>query len=213
MSLINEALKKAQRERDKAPANPDQTFGGEGGNTPPSPGGDRGGNGSGPNWGLIIIIIVLFSVISILVTLLITSRKAESPVVAAGPTPTPQPAATASVPTPSPAPLVAPAAAAPALVQPAKIQPLITATSPGTTLSPVVPSVSEERTRRQSLVDQLRISGVRITERGNRALVNDRLVRVGDPLEAIPGLKVLEIERERIVLTDESGHRFVKRIQ
>lgn len=181
MSLINDALKKAQRERDDAGRLPPPHVPG----LPPPP----QGKGPGRPFWPILVGAALVAAGSTWLTLRLTRPDSAGPVASASqtpspaPTPSPVPPPPASpLPTPSPTPL-----------------PLLT-------LSP-----EAERARIQAVVDRLTIAAIRISENGNRALVNDRLLRTGDALEGLPGVRVKEIANDRIDFIDTEGRLYTKR--
>ncbi|WP_404420984.1 hypothetical protein [Nibricoccus sp. IMCC34717] len=220
MSLINDALKKAQREREN------QNTGGA--FTPPPPSANFPSPASPPPprgrpWLLIAALVVFVSGLTAWLTSRISTKPAEAPVVTAAPKPTAAPQATATPsaplvvaaaePTRAPAPTSRPAPTMAPRRQATPVPTQAPMVAPAKSLEPVRISPAAERARKLLLVNQLRVSGVRISERGNRALINDRLVKIGDTVESIPGLTVVEIEQESIVFTDDTGHRYTKRLQ
>lgn len=128
MSIINDALKKAQRQRTDDPAQI----------VPPMPGGESGSGGarrgrgrSGSPTVLIASGALALVAVSVIITIILVNRRSTPPVVAAASQPpATKPTATSALPAPAPtvvAPIVAPTMAAPSPVS---------ASSPRTTAKP-----------------------------------------------------------------------------
>ncbi len=183
MSLINDALKKAQQERANPPPPPGQTP--VGFSPPPSPTPRRF------SWGLLAVILV--SCVGTALFLRWFDSPASSSVAASAPSPTPT-----SRPAPESSPVAAAVTSAPT-------------PTPLPTPTPVV-SPEAEQARRQAFVDRFRITGIRLSSSGNRALINDRLVRVGDLLDPVSGLTVHTIETNAIVCIDPQGRTYRKAV-
>ena len=214
MSLINQALRKAQQQRtpnrETTPA--DQTRAPQQNNYPQ--------RSSTPKPGLLIGLIVGIAVLIGLVAglTIIVLRNA--------PAPSAQPA-TAPV-------------AAPAISQPA-LQPLTAAqpsTAPIQTSNSGSPSVLDElRQARQAAeakaaedtlatkktaaqpsqdiikwLSKARVSGVRLSGSGNKVILNNKAYSVGDTVNLALGLKVLIILEKRILFVAPNGKKYMKQI-
>ncbi|MFT3870521.1 MAG: hypothetical protein QM715_18890 [Nibricoccus sp.] len=159
-------------------------------------------------------------------------EKAEPPasaVAAAEPPPTisfpTKPAATAkSTPAPAPAPATKPAATAtapvvslppdstpPAASAPAPAQPAPAALPP--IYAPRAPAPVNNATRIQNFIDRLRVTSVRISDKGSKVILNDRLFNVGDMVDPGLELKLVKIEPGVITFTEPGGKKFIKLYQ
>jgi hypothetical protein len=229
MSLINDALKKAARQRAE-----DQY------EAAPAP--DKGGRRRIARHGapmtvqtmvLLAAGAVTLIVASVVITGVLLSGKLEPKPVAAAkpvlPTPAPQaaPVIVVKVPpapvAPSPKPTAAPPTAAPVVVAP----------PPSPTPSPVVeapvveaPVVQVAPTQApkpvavappmshgeqvQSFIDKLRVTGVRAAGTDSKALVDGHVYRVNDILDRGLGIKLVQVDADHLTLVDSEGVTYVK---
>jgi hypothetical protein len=206
MSLINEALKKAQnRHGDSTPAA--MTTGGPAG----IPGPPRKGKTPFGKIVLIVAAIVLLCVlVSVSVTMLLVRRAPPQPLA------TPQkPGASPFVNVASPPAAPSPAASpgpTPATV-PLTSQPVIAGPEPAPVVvapEPVAAPTIKLGTRIQAFVDRLRVTGIRISDTGNKAILNDHLFRVNDLIEPGLGLRLTGIEPSLLTFTDETGETYLR---
>lgn len=238
MSLINEALKKAQHQR-SGPTD-----------LPPMPGGGGAGRGnSGMPKGIFVLMIAgafVVVVISVVATVIFVNRSsAPKAVVASTPVqPVPSPAVTTSAPTEVKAPVVpapetssvaiapvtikiplpaAPVAPAPTptVVQAAPVAaaPTPAATTPATpaTTEPT-PAAATEPAATGSLadriadyVDKLRVTGIRTSETGgSKVLMNEKVYRANDVVNRALGLKLIKITSDSLTFADATGATYVK---
>ncbi|ATC62505.1 hypothetical protein CMV30_00120 [Nibricoccus aquaticus] len=218
MSLINDALKKAQNRH---------------GDTTPPPSGATGPASipSAPRKGktpvgkiaLICVGIALLSAAISTTVILLVVRKDEP-----APLPAP-PVATLPQPT-QPAPLASPVSApttAPVTAVPATSSPITSTEASSPTTAPVVsappvavtlpaPTPPEPApaiklgTRIQSFIDRLRVTSIRISDTGNKAILNDRLFRINDLVEPSLGLRLTDIQPSQLTFTDESGATYLR---
>jgi hypothetical protein len=215
MSLINDALKKAQNRHGES--------------TPPTPGPAGPASipaaprkGKSPLGKVILIgsgIALLSAAVSTAVILVVIRKDPPPPAPVVGPAPaetsapiSPAPAVLSPI-KPSEAP--APSPVAPATGTPVQPPPIITAAP--TPPSPVVfPPAAEPAptiklgTRIQSFIDRLRITSIRISDTGNKAILNDRLFRVNDLVEPSLGLRLTEIKPSQLTFTDEVGNTYLR---
>jgi len=239
MSLINEALKKAQHQR-SGPMD-----------SPPMPGGGSG-SGRGPQGmpkGTMILLIaaaVVVIVVSVVTTVYFLNRgpteiaAERPPAIKLGPVTLPKPAANSSpvviapvviqppaittppppppaatTPAPGPASTAAavPAAVAPAIAAPADSQPPTTtaATTPSADTTPPAPGPDAPLAERiADYVDKVRVMGIRTSESGSKVLMNDKVYRVNDVVNRSLGLKLTKIEPDSLTFTDANGATYVK---
>jgi hypothetical protein len=220
MSLINDALKKAQnRHGDSTPATP--------GAAGPAaiPSAPRKGKSPVGKIALICVGIALLSgAVSTTVILLVV--RDENPAPLPAPT-TPQAAPTTPAGTPATAtpvipaspiattpvltPSATPSPVAPATsetpIQPAPATPVVSLPPPAP--EPVAPAI-KIGTRIQAFVDRLRITSIRISDTGNKVILNDRLFRVNDLVEPSLGLRLTDIQQKQLTFTDESGNTYLR---
>jgi hypothetical protein len=234
MSLINEALKKAQRTRDPSPPREPVSSGAEflGERVP------RRGRGMEPKTTLLIVLATVgaCSLAGAAAYLLLADKS--NPIV---PAPTTA-MATLSVATPpasdpveeptvslrlapvlTPAPAVAPAVASPVTPAPVAAAPTVTPapeSAPATVMAaPPAPAVVERRpvpsvpTLNPEVVeflDRLRIAGVRPSATDPKVLMNDRVYRQQDIVNRDLGLRITGITESKLTFVDESGYVYTR---
>ena len=225
MSLINDALKKAQnRHGESTPPTPGQA----GPATIPS----RPGKGKTPLTKMVLIGagIGAFSAAVSTAVILFVLRK-DPPEPSAPPVAVPSAASASSTQpaTPISAPLVTPPPVSPASTPsttPAPVtasteipaaSPFTVSADPTPTITPVAPvSLPEPApaiklgTRVQAFVDRLRVTSIRISDTGNKAILNDRLFRVNDLVEPSLGLRLTDIQPSVLTFTDETGNTYLR---
>jgi hypothetical protein len=215
MSLINDALKKAQHR--------------QGDTTPPAAGtpgparvpGQPSGRPKSPVHGFAIGVIATLLVVaaSVAVTVYLLRddapppRNPAPPAASAANAPAASPAPLAAPSTPAPLPATAPAipatTSAPAPVAPPVAVTPATATPPPPPAEPTIPTL-KLGTRIQSFVDRLRVTSIRISDTGNKAILNDRLFRVNDLVEPALGLRLTDIQPHLLTFTDENGATYLR---
>jgi hypothetical protein len=224
VSLINDALKKAARQRAQ------ETDG-----LPPMPGGgySRGPARGGAKKTQTMILVgggaVVLVVVSVVLTGIMMNKGAPEakPVAFAVTTPVPTPAAAApkivvqpaqvaitlpqaapiaqapvptALPTSTPVPIVREEpAAAPAVVQAA---PTPAPTAP--------PAATLQPDQIQNLVDNYHISGVRAAGAGSKALIDGHVYKVNDLVDRLIGLRLVKVEEDRLTFTDRTGTTYVR---
>ena len=229
MSLINEALKKAQKQRTGEPE-PLPTIGGESAARIA-----RRGKPAGFSALIIRIVAGAIGVIAIVVATVIFMRRspAEStpvkpaPVVTQAPvvqTPVTKPVEAAPQPqgeTPAPAvakPMVV--AAAPAKIEPAK-PPVVETPAPAivtpVATAPLITTPSTEATRPGRLearavtfIEAIRVTGIRASGSDRKVLMNDRVYRLGDLVEPEMGLTLVGIATNALTFQDEKGAKYTR---
>ncbi len=209
MSLINDALKKAARQRTEEQAD-----------VPTSP--LTSGRKRIPRRGTPMTVQTLMLIIggaavlvlaSVIVTFVLVSGKSESklvqearavPVVAAAPAPQPPPAVAVSVPVevhpPTPVPTAEPVVQAAPNPTPA---PVVVAAKP---IAPPRSRVEQV----QSFIDALRITGVRLAGTESKVLVDGHVYRVNDMLERSLGIKLVQVDADHLTLVDSAGATYLK---
>lgn len=232
MSLINDALKKAQRQRTTDAA----------GVAPPMPGetGARVTRRGKPLASQSVLLIVAASVVLIVVSVAATvyllrepSAPATTPIIAQSSPPVGQLPAPADSPPVSPVvfvpltpPTETPVVQIPEPVShpappPATIptMPTVVATSPPAAViaaqtepasRPVVPATDEPDERILDYIDRLHVLGVRSSGSDSRVLMNDRVYRVNDVVDRGLGLRLIEVQSGRLEFEDASGVRYTK---
>lgn len=230
MSLINEALKKAQRARHDgtAPATGDA----EGSVA------KRAEPKSAKSTLLIAVGAATLVVVSMVGTALWMSRSpaphaetkpiavkpAESaatssptlvvPPISAPPATTP-PATTTAKPNP---PSVKPAPANPAPTSPAPLASAPIATPPNAapavvsapTPSPEPPPAAKPDERVHQFVEAIRVTGIRASGTESKVLMNDRVYRVNDIVERTLGVRLTKVSTDSLTFTDANGVTYVK---
>lgn len=216
MSLINDALKKAQNQRAGLPPIP--------GPTPAPPKGAASvpttpRKGKTPVSKSILIGVtasLLCALISIAATLYILKEDAPPaplPPAMAAVSPVVAPAPAAVVPVNAPlvtAPIAPGVATEPApivMTPPPAPLPTITAPSAATVSAA---ATKQTAARIQSFIARLRVNSIRISEGGNKAIINERLFRTGDVIEPSLGLKLVGIENGQLTFVDEAGNQYFR---
>ena len=229
MSLINDALKKAQKQRT--------------GDTPsltamPSVGGEsaariaRRGKPAGFNTMVIWIGVGVAALAVVIVGVVLLLRpKAPAPVTAppvakvAPATPAPQPVQPVAPPVIAPPTTTASVAPAPTLPAPSQVSaPVVTAPpivasstvvlapapapEPAKPATPGVPRKLENRAI--NYINSIRVAGIRASGTDSKVLMNDRVYRIGDLVEAEMGLHLTGITTNSLTFEDEQGGRFTR---
>jgi len=140
---------------------------------------------------------------------LVTKTAAQPPAVESAPTPVSTPVVKAQ-PQPEPAPTVSLPAAKPAAA-PVPPKPAPTVLPP--LYSPRAPTPVNNSARVQNFIDRLRVSGVRISGRGSKVILNDRLFSAGDVVDPTLELKLTKIEDGVLTFTDTNGKNYLKLFQ
>jgi len=231
MSLINEALKKAQKQRT--------------GETPPltampSVGGEsaariaRRGKPAGFNSLVLRIGLgVAGLAVVVIAAVLLIDRKVAAPVPPAttttnvpAPSTQPKPVESTQPSTPSSA---AASAATATLVVPntasaAPAQGAATSTTSTTVVfTPVEPAAAQPapepakptvarklEPRAIKYIESIRVAGIRAASGDRKVLMNDRVYRIGDTVEAEMGLKLAGITVNSLTFEDENGGRYTR---
>lgn len=230
MSLINEALKKAQHQRT-----------GSGVDAPPMPGGGSGRSRgpSGMPTGTLVLLIAgaaVVVVLSVVATVYFVNRPSGPKVAAAAPVvaaPVSAPAAPTSAPlaaTASPviiAPVIIkapvpvvekPVTPAPAVEQSAPATAAVTTPPPAPVPVPTpIPAPADDPAAEGSLadrianyVDKIRVTGIRTSETGSKVLMNDKVYRLNDLVDRKLRLRLVKIEADSLTFADASGATYVK---
>lgn len=203
MSLINEALKKAQRERSGTPS----------GAMPNT--GDFDQRAAPPKRTQSLILIVGGAAALVVLSVGITVYLVSRPPVAAPSTPvvaTPEPVAAVE-----PVAVAEPVAAAPiiTLAIPAiekasdQVPPAAVVTAAPVEAVPVAPARQPEL-HIQLFVDAIRVMGIRSSGGESKVLMNDRVYRVNDIVDRVLVLKLVKVEPEMLTFTDANGMVYTK---
>lgn len=212
MSLINDALKKAARQRAQ-----------EADGLPPMPG---GGHGRGPartgakKTQTMILVgggAVVLVVVSVVLTGVMMNKGAPEakPVAAVVPTQVPTLAPPAPKIMVQPAPVAitlpqavqapqAPAPAAPPTPAPAPIVVLAAPTPPPASAAPL------QADQIQNLVDNYHISGVRAAGAGSKALIDGHVYRINDLVDRLLGLRLVKVDEDHLTFTDRTGATYIR---
>jgi hypothetical protein len=207
MSLINDALKKAARQRTEEQA--------ELPSSPMSSGRKRIPRRGAPMTVQTLMLIIggaaVLVIGSVVVTVILVTGKSESklvqearavPAIAVTPTPQPAPAVAVSVPVevrpPTPVPTAEPvvqAAPTPA--------PVVVAAKP---IAPPRSRVEQV----QSFVDSLRVTGIRLAGSESKVLVDGHVYRVNDILDRNLGIRLVAVDADHLTLADSTGASYIK---
>jgi hypothetical protein len=236
MSIINEALKKAQKRHaeEQAPL------------PPPAPGGSPmrpSGRGNQPLPSQLFVLFALGAIVLIALSVLGTVYLLRRPAPAVAQAPTaaaPEKTAAASaVKSPpavlpanspvaqEPAPMRPPA---PVIPEPMEKSPAVSSpptSTPVTTVAPAPPPVAappavvaiappldptKPDPKISAYVDALQIAGVRITATSSKVLMNDRVYRQNEIVDRLLGLRLKKIEDDALIFVDERGVTYTKNL-
>jgi hypothetical protein len=234
MSLINDALKKAQKQRtgEPAPLASMPSIGGE-----PAAKIAKRAKPVAFNALLIRIGLVTGALIVVLVGGYLALHAKHSTPAPAVVSPAPKPAVTEvavkpSAPTPKPAgtvpaapavtfnlPIAAPAAeehppvaatvTPPAL--PVETKPAAVVSTPPVEVKPVPAAPAAKLGPKEiNFIESLRIAGIRASATDSKVLMNDRVYRTGDIVEHDLGLKLIAITSNSLTFEDERGARYTR---
>jgi hypothetical protein len=217
MSLINDALKKAARQRAEEQADV----------VAPMPGGGtrrvarQGAPMRTQTMVLIAAAALVLIVVSVVVTgILMTGKPEIKPVAAAIPStvtppqqaPAPKiiiqaPTITVAVPQQS-----APAPVALAIPSPTPTPvPVVQAPVATAQSSPVAAAASQSHTDMvQGVVDGYHISGVRLAGAGSKALVDGHVYKLNDIVDKSLGLKLVKVDDGQLTFVDRDGNTFIR---
>jgi hypothetical protein len=219
MSLINDALKKAARQRAQ-----------EVDGLPPMPGGGHGRSypQGGPKKMQMMILIgaaaVVLVVVSVVATgIMMNGRSQEAkPAVAAVPAPQPIPAQAApkivvqaapvAITLPQAAPVVqAPTPTALPIPTPTSA-PIVreAAPPPSNPVTIAVVAAQASTDQIQNLVDNFHISGARAAGDESKALVDGHVYKLNDVVDRSVGLRLVKVEEDRLTFVDRNGTTYVR---
>ncbi|HEU5078345.1 MAG TPA: hypothetical protein VFT72_03995 [Opitutaceae bacterium] len=225
MSLINEALKKAQKERENTPGTPPPPV------QPPLVASSSNPSDeprrtaradTGSKNGVLIAGACAIVAVSVAATVYFLrgpspTQPAAAPSVSAAQIHTAQSSAAAH-PASTPAPVVAsqlpPPTEAP---RPTALPTTPAVVSAAPTAAPQVrPSVTEPAPvkntfRIQGMIDKFRVSGIRLSDTDSRVILNDHLFRANDVVESSLGLRLIKIEAHALSFVDAEGNNYQKR--
>jgi len=232
MSLINDALKKAQRLRAE-----EQTETASPGN------GGRVVKRSQPRAAKSLLLLatggIVLVVLSVVVTVYLINRPSPSPkpsgtqaAPGAAPAPTPlAPLVVPTIPVPAePSPAVTPAATpgtagatkTPVPPDPPKLVAADQSASPASATSagssspaapaetPPAPGPAVPDPRVHAFIDSLRVNGIRPSGTESRVLMNERVYRVNDIVDRTLGLRLTNVEPGNLTFTDVNGVTYAK---
>ena len=232
MSLINEALKKAQRLRHEDTADTAEPATTTGGTRITKRGRAHSANvmvllGSGA------VVLIVLSVVATVYLVNRTPEPASKPTphataaqktTGAEPTssgfvapkleisvPSNTPATPAAATTIATAPIgsAPPAPPSTATTEPTPpIAPVMAAPAPIVIATPSAPALPDERV--VVFVESIKVAGVRSSGNESRVLMNERVYRVNDIVERALGLKLIGVAAEKLTFTDPSGATYVK---
>jgi hypothetical protein len=204
MSLINDALKKAARQRAEE----------QGEIIPPMPGGGgrrvsrQGGPMGKQTLVLVVAAAVALVVVSAVITgVLMTGKPDAKAAVIAKPSPEPTlqeapkpivqaPVITVSLPpVAKPTPTPSPVAVAPEPPAPAQ---------------KVAASTQVHTDMVQAVVDAFHISGVRTAGAGSKALVDGHIYKLNDVLDRTLGLKLIKVDEGQLTFVDKDGNVYIR---
>jgi hypothetical protein len=231
MSLINEALKKAARQRAEEQADV----------IPPMPGGGGRSSGQRQSMGTQTLVLiagaaVVLIVVSVVITGVFMAGKPEAkPATAVVPAPaaTPQtaspkvlvqaPALSVIVPekappaaVATPIPTTAPIVQAKPVATPVPTQaPLVRAAAPTPVPAPAATTAAADTAQArndlvQGIIDRFRISGVRTSGADSKALIDGHVYRVNDIVEKTIGLRLVKVESDHLTFTDRNGDTYTR---
>jgi len=225
MSLINDALKKAARQRAEEQADLSTLM--------PGGSGSRASRGASPVGKQTIVVIagaaVALAVVSAVITgYLMTGKSEPKPVEAmpvaapAAPRTHPVPEATqlvpaiftitvpkliAAAPTPTPAPTEAPVVIARPTPTPTPAPVVAVQTAAPV---PVAAAPQSHAEQVQAYVDGLHVSGARAAGADSKALIDGHVYKVNDLLDRALGLRLTNVDADQLTFVDATGATYLK---
>ena len=238
MSLINEALKKAQKQRtgEAPPLGSMPTIGGEPASQIAARAKPGGSNGLILKIGAVAATLLVVVAGVIVMARLFSSPSDSNPAAPAAtvaqaqtaPLPAPTPATVTTSPAkPSPAPAVAaiapttfvlpvapPTTPAPQVVVAPKVEPKPVVAAPVETPEPVAaakPAVAPKLDSKSvNYIEGLRVAGIRASGADSKVLMNDRVYRIGDTVEHDLDLRLVGITASSLTFENDSGARYTR---
>jgi hypothetical protein len=240
MSLINEALKKAQRVRTEEPADPSAAP-----QTAAAPEARIAKRGKATSANTMVLIgsgAIVVIVLSVVLTVFLLNRPATAPTPAPTASATPSPKSATPPPADTPTPVLvgpvippptteprSPESTAPSsATQTASAAPSAgpaTTPAPTPTDTPVTPAVAVAPAtivpatppppptpddRITAFVEAIKVAGIRSSGSESRVLMNDRVYRVNDIVERTLGVKLIKVGTDNLVFSDPKGATYVK---
>lgn len=197
MSLINEALKKAQRLRQE-----DSAPGSDASESAPA---DRVIKRSPPKSTNTMVLLVAggvaLIVLSVVVTVFLLNRPAASPSAPIGNL-TPE------------APAVPPVLITPPFIPTIEPAPIIIAAAPPEPVPvtpPPLPADSQPDPRVAAFVETIRVAGIRSSGSESRVLMNERVYRVNDLVDRALNIRLTKVEADTLTFADANGISYVKK--
>ncbi|HVU34414.1 MAG TPA: hypothetical protein VHE61_13345 [Opitutaceae bacterium] len=213
MSLINEALKKAQRVRGDPDASANVA--------PGAPIARREQPRNAQTTLLIAAGAILLAVLSAVVTAFWISRppaRSSPPSAPVASTASPVVAVPSSNGNAAPAhsgessAVVALRGSPPA--KPSRPTPVVAAPAPSPSASPIAraepPPPPKSNDRVHQFIDALRVTGIRSSGSDSRVLMNDRVYRVNDVVDRPLGIRLTKVSPDSLTFTDANGATYVK---
>jgi hypothetical protein len=224
MSLINDALKKAQHQRTGNPVD-----------TPPMPGTALGAHGVQrgkplPSQKLAMVFAGATAAVVLAVVITVYFFNRESAPKPVPPALAPKPVVHEAV--AAPAPVIVVPAAAPAssaaidlssvklpaaeAVAAAEAKPDVTAPSPAPVPVATVPVSAPAGTnapqdiRILTFIDAIRVTGIRSSGNESKVLMNDRVYRINDMVDYTLGIRLIKVSAEGLSFSDANGTVYVK---
>ncbi|HEY4247583.1 MAG TPA: hypothetical protein VGM64_12040 [Lacunisphaera sp.] len=97
--------------------------------------------------------------------------------------------------------------------KPVEVAPLVPAPTPVAEAKPVTAAAAPKMgPKAVAFIDALRIAGVRASSTDSKVLMNDRVYRVGDIVEHVLGLKITGINADSLTFEDESGASYTRKL-
>jgi outer membrane biosynthesis protein TonB len=231
MSLINDALKKAARQRAEEQADLVAPMPGGGSRRPSR----QGAPMRTQTMVLIGAAALALIVVSAVITGMMMNAKPEAKAPAAdkpAPSPVPQPQAPAAkiviqapvmaasvpkpaapVPTAVPTPTAAPSPTptpAPIVQAAPPAAPSSPAPSVASSPAPAAASPQGHTDMVQGIVDAFHISGVRLAGTGSKALVDGHVYKLNDIVDKSLGLRLVKVDEDRLTFADKEGNTYVR---
>ncbi|WP_438483644.1 hypothetical protein [Oleiharenicola lentus] len=222
MSLINEALKKAQRQRSGENVTPSATAGA---NNEPAVRIIRREKPVGFNSFVIRLalglgVLALVVIGGVFTVRFFTETAPEKSITSAATTPIkPTEPLAAKAEDSFKVPVVTPASSASAQAEPATNSASTLTPSAATTILPVEIKLpppptpvgpARMDTKTIAVIEGLRIAGIRASASDSKVLMNDRVYRAGDTIDHELGLKLVEIAPSALTFQKENGSRYTR---